>query len=110
MLDGLQVDAVRRGVFEANLRSGERRQHGVGIHLQRRPFRVPAERPDELITREDLRERIWGLETVVDFDHSTGTAVRKPLLAWRQWLEPAPHLKSMDSWAVIIRVCSSRSL
>jgi Tol biopolymer transport system component/DNA-binding winged helix-turn-helix (wHTH) protein len=80
MPQGVQVDRVRFGVFEVDLRSGELRKHGVRIHLQRQPFKILAaliERPGELITREDLRQRIWGPETVVDFDHSLGTAVNK---------------------------------
>lgn len=80
MSQGLQVDKVRFGVFEADLRAGELRKHGVRIHLQRQPFRILSaliERPGELVTREDLRRLIWGVETVVDFDHSLGTAINK---------------------------------
>lgn len=80
MPQGLQVEKVRFGVFEADLRSGELRKHGIRIHLQRQPFKILAalvERPGELVTREELRQRIWGPETVVDFDHSLGSAVNK---------------------------------
>src|ERR1700722_2761750 len=80
MPQGVQVDRLRFGVFEVELRAGELRKHGVRIHLQRQPFKILAaltERPGELVTREDLRQRIWGPETVVDFDHSLGTAINK---------------------------------
>ena len=80
MSHGLQVDKVRFGVFEADLRAGELRKHGVRIHLQRQPFKILAaliERPGELVTREDLRQLIWGPETMVDFDHSLGTAINR---------------------------------
>ena len=80
MSHGLQVDKVRFGVFEADLRAGELRKHGVRIHLQRQPFKILValiERPGELVTREDLRQLIWGPETVVDFDHSLGTAINR---------------------------------
>jgi Tol biopolymer transport system component/DNA-binding winged helix-turn-helix (wHTH) protein len=80
MSQGLQVDKVRFGVFEADLRAGELRKHGVRIHLQRQPFKILValiERPGELVTREDLRQLIWGPETVVDFDHSLGTAINR---------------------------------
>src|SRR5579863_2415440 len=80
MSPGVQVEKVRFGVFEADLRSGELRKHGVRIHLQRQPFKILSalvERPGELVTREELRQRIWGPETVVDFDHSLGSAVNK---------------------------------
>jgi DNA-binding winged helix-turn-helix (wHTH) protein len=80
MPHGLQVDKIRFGVFEADLRAGELRKHGVRIHLQRQPFKILAaliERPGEVVTREDLRQLIWGPETVVDFDHSLGTAINR---------------------------------
>jgi DNA-binding winged helix-turn-helix (wHTH) protein/Tol biopolymer transport system component len=80
MPQGLQVDKVRFGVFEADLRAGELRKHGVRIHLQRQPFKILTaliEHPGEVVTRENLRELIWGPETVVDFDHSLGTAINK---------------------------------
>jgi DNA-binding winged helix-turn-helix (wHTH) protein len=80
MPQGLQVDKVRFGVFEADLRAGELRKFGVRIHLQRQPFKILAaliERPGEVVTRESLRELIWGPETIVDFDHSLGTAINK---------------------------------
>jgi len=80
MSPGPQVDKVRFGVFEADLRAGELRKHGIKIHLQRQPFKILAaliERPGELVTREDLRQCIWGPEIVVDFDHSLGTAINR---------------------------------
>jgi Tol biopolymer transport system component/DNA-binding winged helix-turn-helix (wHTH) protein len=80
MLQGVRTDKVRFGVYEADLRAGELRKHGIRIHLQRQPFKVLAalvEHPGELVTREDLRQRIWGPEVVVDFDHSLGTAINK---------------------------------
>ena len=80
MPQGLQIDKVRFGVFEADLRVCELRKYGVRIHLQRQPFKILAaliERPGELVTRDDLRQLIWGSETVVDFDHSLGTAINK---------------------------------
>jgi Tol biopolymer transport system component/DNA-binding winged helix-turn-helix (wHTH) protein len=75
-----QTEKVRFGVFEADLRAGELRKYGVRIRLQRQPFNILAallERPGDLVTREELRQRIWGPDTVVDFDHSLGTAINK---------------------------------
>jgi cholera toxin transcriptional activator len=71
---------VRFGVFEANLRSGELRKHGIRIRLQEQPFQILAlllERPGELVTREELRQRLWPSDTFVDFDHGLNTAVNK---------------------------------
>ena len=75
-----QTEKVCFGVFEADLRAGELRKYGVRIRLQRQPFNILAallERPGDLVTREELRQRIWGPDTVVDFDHSLGTAINK---------------------------------
>ena len=71
---------VRFGIFEANLALGELRKNGAKIRLQEQPFQVLAvllERPGEVVTREELRTRLWNAETFVDFDHSLNTAINK---------------------------------
>ena len=71
---------VRFGTFEANLSLGELRKNGAKIRIQEQPFQVLAvllERPGEVVTREDLRTRLWNAETFVDFDHSLNTAINK---------------------------------
>jgi cholera toxin transcriptional activator len=71
---------VRFGVFEVDLVSGELRKNGTRIRLQEQPFQVLTmllERPGEMITREDLRTKLWPADTFVDFDHSLNTAVNK---------------------------------
>jgi DNA-binding winged helix-turn-helix (wHTH) protein len=72
--------AVRFGVFEADLRTGELRKNGMKVRLQEQPFQVLAallERPGEMIAREELRQRLWPADTFVDFDHSLNTAINK---------------------------------
>jgi len=59
---------------------GELRKNGAKIRLQEQPFQVLAvllERPGEVVTRDDLRTRLWNAETFVDFDHSLNTAINK---------------------------------
>ncbi len=71
---------VRFGVFEVDLASGELRKNGVRIRLQEQPFQVLAfllERPGDIVTREELRQKLWPADTFVDFDHSLNTAVNK---------------------------------
>src|SRR6185436_2835694 len=71
---------VRFGVFEADLRAGELRKSGIRIKLQSQPFKLLAillANPGEIVSREELQRQIWGSETVVNFDHSLGTAVNK---------------------------------
>jgi Tol biopolymer transport system component/DNA-binding winged helix-turn-helix (wHTH) protein len=70
----------RFGVFEVDLRSGELRRSGMKVRLQEQPLQVLAqllERPGEVVTREDLRNRLWAADTFVDFDHSLNAAIRR---------------------------------
>ena len=69
----------RFGVFELDPGTGELRRSGVRIHVQDQPVRILEtllERPGELVTREELRTRIWG-DTFVDYDRALNTAIRK---------------------------------
>jgi TolB-like protein/DNA-binding winged helix-turn-helix (wHTH) protein/Tfp pilus assembly protein PilF len=71
---------VRFGVFEADLRTGELRKHGLRVRLQEQPFQVLAlllERPGETVTRDELRNRLWTADTFVDFDHGLNKAINK---------------------------------
>lgn len=66
--------------FELDLRSGELTKSGRKIRLQVQPFRILAillERPGQVVTREEFRERLWSKDTFVDFDHSLNTAIKK---------------------------------
>jgi len=71
---------IRFGVFEVDLDAGELRKNGSRIRLQEQPFQVLAfllEHGGLVVTREDLREKIWPADTFVDFNHSLNTAVNK---------------------------------
>lgn len=71
---------VRFGAFEADLTTGELRRMGVRVAIQEQPFQVLialVERPGALVTREELRSRIWPDEVFVDFDHGLNKAVSK---------------------------------
>ena len=71
---------IRFGVFEADLASGELRKSGRRVRLQEQPFQMLAlllERPGDLITREELRQKLWAADTFVDFDHGLNTAINK---------------------------------
>jgi TolB-like protein/DNA-binding winged helix-turn-helix (wHTH) protein/Flp pilus assembly protein TadD len=70
---------LRFGVFEVDLRAGELTKRGLRIRLQEQPFQVLAmllEKPGELVTREELRKKLWS-QTVVDFDHGVNKAINK---------------------------------
>lgn len=71
---------IRFGVFEIDLSSGELRKSGLKVKLQDQPFQILAmllERPGEVVTREELQQRLWRADTFVDFDHSLNAAIKK---------------------------------
>ncbi len=68
------------GPFAAHLDSGELRREGHKIRLQAQPFNLLVmllERPGEVVSREQIRGKLWPADTFVDFDHSLGTAINK---------------------------------
>jgi cholera toxin transcriptional activator len=71
---------ARFGVFELDLSAGELRKSGVKLRLQGQPYQVLAlllERAGEVVTREELQQKLWPSDTFVDFDHSLNTAINK---------------------------------
>ena len=71
---------VRFGVFELDFRTGELRKAGARLRLPNQAFIVLAElleRPNELVTREEFRIRLWPTNTFVDFEHGLNAAVRR---------------------------------
>jgi DNA-binding winged helix-turn-helix (wHTH) protein len=76
-----QDRVVRFGVFELDRQSGDLRKDGMSRpRLQGQPFDVLLqllERPGEIVTREELRQRLRPADTFVDFDHSLNAAVNK---------------------------------
>ena len=77
---GTETATVRFGIFEVDRNSGELRRNGVRVKLQEQPYQVLMtllERPGDIVTREELRTRLWAEDTYVDFDHSLNAAVRR---------------------------------
>jgi TolB-like protein/DNA-binding winged helix-turn-helix (wHTH) protein/Tfp pilus assembly protein PilF len=71
---------VRFGIYEVELRTSELRKQGRKIKLQEQPCRILAillEQRGEVVTREELRKRLWSDDTFVDFDHSLNTAIMR---------------------------------
>jgi eukaryotic-like serine/threonine-protein kinase len=71
---------ARFGIFEADFQAGELRKAGIRIKLQDQPFQVLTmllEHPGELVTREDIRKKLWPGDTFVDFDHGLNNAVNR---------------------------------
>jgi TolB-like protein/DNA-binding winged helix-turn-helix (wHTH) protein/Tfp pilus assembly protein PilF len=80
MTSDAQSRRARFGAFEVDFRSHELFKYGIRIKLQDQPFRILAillERPGELISREELRKRLWTDDTFVDFDAGLNAAIRR---------------------------------
>lgn len=79
MTNGIK-DRIRFGPFEADLRTRELWKNSVKLKLGGQPFEILAtllEQPGELVTREQLRSKIWSADTFVDFNHGLNAAVNK---------------------------------
>jgi DNA-binding winged helix-turn-helix (wHTH) protein len=71
---------VKFGAFEADLTARELRKNGLKIRLQDQPFQVLAlllEDSGRVVTREELRQKLWPADTFVDFDNGLNTAINK---------------------------------
>ena len=79
-MSGAVSRRMRFGPFEAHPAVGELRSNGRLISIQEQPFQVLLallERAGEVISREELRERLWSAETFGDFDQGLNTAISK---------------------------------
>lgn len=76
----LPASPVQFGLFQVDFRSGELRKHGIKVKLQKQPLQILAmllERPGQVVTREELRTRLWPADTFVDFDRGLNKAMNK---------------------------------
>jgi TolB-like protein/DNA-binding winged helix-turn-helix (wHTH) protein/Tfp pilus assembly protein PilF len=76
----LDNQRVRFGVFEVDFHTGELRKSGLKIKLHAQPLAVLKlllERPGEIVTREELQQKLWGDNTFVDFDHGLNKTINK---------------------------------
>src|SRR6202045_1472671 len=74
------VRIVRFGAFEVDLKTTEVRKHGMRLKISEQPFQILAillEKPGEVVTRDELRNRLWQSDTFVDFDHGLNNAVMR---------------------------------
>jgi eukaryotic-like serine/threonine-protein kinase len=71
---------VRFGPFQLDLLTAELHNNGVTTRLADQPFHILVElveHPGEVVTREQLRQRLWRSDTFVDFEHGLNTAVKR---------------------------------
>ena len=88
------------GPYALDLRSGELRKFGTKVKMGEQAFqilRLLLETPGEMVTREDLRTKLWATDTFVDFDHGLNSAVQRlrdclsDSAGKPQWVETIPR-------------------
>jgi DNA-binding winged helix-turn-helix (wHTH) protein len=68
------------GPFEAEVQAGELRKQGLKVRLQDQPFQILVmllDRHGELVTRQEIHQKLWPADTFVDFDHGLNNAVNR---------------------------------
>jgi len=89
---------VRFGSFEMDEFAGELCKDGARIRLQEQPFQILQillERPGEVVTREELRKRIWPSDTFVDFDHGINNAIKRLREALGDFAETPRYVETL---------------
>src|ERR1700684_2586351 len=80
-MEPLQPNSVVRfGTYQVSLQSGELRKAGLRIRVQQQPMKlleILLEHPGEVVTREELRTRVWPDESFGDFDQALNIAIGK---------------------------------
>ncbi len=88
----------RFGPFELHTSSAELRKNDLKIRLQDQPFQillVLLERPGEVVLREEIRQKLWPNDIVVEFDHSINAAVKRLRDALRDSAENPRYVETV---------------
>jgi len=91
-------NAVCFGSFKLDLKAGELHQDGRKILLQEQPFQVLKmllQHPGEVVTREEIRKKLWPNDTIVEFDHSINAAIKKLRLALGDSAEEPQYVETV---------------
>jgi DNA-binding winged helix-turn-helix (wHTH) protein/Tol biopolymer transport system component len=94
-----QKGLVQFGVFELNLQTGELRKSGVRVRLQGKPFQILQallEHPGEVVTRDELRKRLWPADTFVDFESGLNTAANRLRLTLGESAESPRYIQTLS--------------
>jgi DNA-binding winged helix-turn-helix (wHTH) protein/tetratricopeptide (TPR) repeat protein len=92
------IRQVRFGPFEANFETGELRKHGLKVKLQEKPLTILKAlvvRPGELVTREELRDRLWPKDLYVDFERNLTIAMNKLRTALTDSAEKPRYIETL---------------
>ena len=89
---------VQFGAFELHTDTGELRKHGVKVRLQGKPLHLLQallDRPGVVVTREELRDRLWAVDTFVDFESGMNTAMNRLRLALGDSAEHPRYIETL---------------
>src|SRR5215475_16091029 len=89
---------VRFDVYELDMRAAELRKQGALVKLQEQPFQILeilVERPGQVVTREELRQKIWPSNTFVDFDHGINNAIKRLRVALSDSAEKPRYIETV---------------
>jgi len=89
---------IQFGAFELHTDTGELRKHGVKVRLQGKPLQLLQallDRPGEVVTREELRDRLWTVNTFVDFESGMNTAMNRLRLALGDSAEHPRYIETL---------------
>ncbi|HMC59594.1 MAG TPA: protein kinase, partial [Candidatus Solibacter sp.] len=89
---------IRFGVFQLDLRARELRRNGVKIRVPDQSIQVLAmllEHPGELVTREEVHQKLWPNGTIVEFDHSINAAIKRLRQALEDSAEAPQYIETL---------------
>jgi eukaryotic-like serine/threonine-protein kinase len=97
-MDAAPGNVVCFGPFKLDLKAGELHRDGHKIRLQEQPFQVLKmllEHPGEVVTREEIKRKLWPNDTIVEFDHSINAAIKKLRLALGDSAEESQYVETV---------------
>src|SRR5271169_5839622 len=89
---------LRFGPFELDVRAAELRKFGIRIRLQDQSFQILLmllDHPGQVVLREDIRQRLWPNNTIVEFDHSINAAIKRLRNALSEAAEDPRYIETL---------------
>ncbi len=108
----LPVNTVRFGPFQLDLRTAELHNNGTTTKLPEQPFQILVElveHPGEVVTREELRQRLWHSDTFVDFEHGLNSAVKRLRVALGDSAEKPRYIETLPRHGYRLMVSVEKS-
>ncbi len=110
-MEAAPANTVCFGPFKLDLKAGELHHNGRTTRLQEQPFQVLKmliERPGQVVTREEIRKKLWPNDTIVEFDHSINAAIKKLRLALGDSAEEPRYVETVARRGYRLKVAVER--